>query len=255
VAEARTAGDVELRAATLRQALSLWRGPALADLAYEGFAGVEAARLEELRAAVEEDSFDAELELGHHAELVSPLEALVERRPYDERARAQLMLALYRSGRQADALDAFKDARATLAEELGLEPSPALRELERAILLQEPSLVAEADALAEERRQSVTVLSVELTPPSEADPERLRASLVDCIAIARAAVTRHEGWVTTRAGDELLGIFGVPVAHEDDARRAARAALELRDAIGATGVRIGIETGPALTGHGFVTET
>jgi len=206
---------------------------------------------------VQEDLVDAELELGRHADLVPELEELVARHPFDERARAQLMLALYRSGRQADALEAFQEARRTLDEELGLEPSAPLRELERAILMQEPSLVAEPDpATAEERRKTVTVVSAGLTPTELADPELLRASIVSGVAAARAAIERHEGWVTTRAGDELLGVFGVPVSHEDDALRAARAAAELREAIEVDDLplelRIGIDTGEALTGHGFV---
>ncbi len=258
VETARAAEDAESRAGLLREALSLWRGPALADLAYEGFAAAEAARLEELRAAVREDLIDAELELGRHADLVPELEELVELHPFDERARAQLMLALYRAGRQADALEAFQEARRTLAEELGLEPSPALRELERAILMQEPSLVADepGTAMAEERLKAVTVLSGALTPAEQVDPERLRAAIARGIAAARTAVERHEGWITTRAGDELLGVFGVPVAHEDDALRATRAAVELREAIAADELalelRVGIETGQVLTGHGFV---
>lgn len=253
VGGARGQSDAEARAVDLRAALALWRGPALADLAYEGFAAAEAARLEELRAVVHEDLVDAELELGRHAELVPELEELVARHPYDERARAQLMLALYRAGRQADALEAFKDARRILDEELGLEPSPTLRELERSILMQEPSLVTEPETAAGERRKTVTVLSAGLTPVEGADPERLRATIVRGVAAARAAIERHEGWVTARAGDELLGVFGVPAAHEDDALRAARAAVELRDAVGdALELRVGIDTGEALTGHGFV---
>ena len=257
VAEARAAEDPETRAATLRAALALWRGPALADLAYESFVSSTATRLEDLRAAAQEDLVDAELALGHHADLVPRLEELVDAYPYDERARAQLMLALYRAGRQADALEAFREARQTLADELGLDPSPALRELERAILLQEPSLVSpDGDApAAAERRKTVTVLAVELSPAPEQDPERFRESLVHGITVARAAIERHEGWVTARSEDELLGIFGVPVVHEDDALRACRAATELRDAAGEQPivVRLAVESGDVVTGHGFVT--
>ena len=114
-------------AAKLREALALWRGPALADLAYESFAQVEIARLEELRLAVLEQRIEADLALGRHAELVGELEALVARYPLREPLRGQLMLALYRSGRQAEALDAYRAARRELAEELGLEPSEALQ--------------------------------------------------------------------------------------------------------------------------------
>jgi DNA-binding SARP family transcriptional activator len=130
----------EAAARKLRDALALWRGPALADLAYEQFAQVEIARLEEMRLAVLEQRIDADLSAGHHARLVGELESLVARHPLRERLRCQLMLALYRSARQAEALEAYRAARRELLEELGLEPSGELRELEQAILRQEPGL-------------------------------------------------------------------------------------------------------------------
>src|SRR5262245_16957036 len=144
-AEGRNAlarGDPTDAAERLREALALWRGPALADFAYEQFAVVESARLEELRLAVTEDRIDAELALGHHAELIAELQALVAEHPLDERLRGQLMLALYRSGRQAEALEVYQSERRELVETLGLEPSAALRELERAMLRQDPELEA-----------------------------------------------------------------------------------------------------------------
>src|SRR5262245_7323083 len=127
-------------AGELREALRLWRGQALADFADETFAQPEIRRLEELRLAALEKRIDADLALGRHTELVGELEALVGEFPLRERLRQQLMLALYRSGRQADALEAYQSARRTLAEQLGLEPSPPLQELERAILRQDRSL-------------------------------------------------------------------------------------------------------------------
>jgi DNA-binding SARP family transcriptional activator len=137
--EARTA--VPARAAELlRSALALWRGPALADLAYEPFLQNEIARLEELRRNALERRIDADLACGRHAELVGELEALVAEHPLRERLRYQLMLALYRSSRQADALDAYRAARSVLAEELGLEPSEELKRLEQAILRHDPAL-------------------------------------------------------------------------------------------------------------------
>src|SRR5215207_4488664 len=129
----------------LSEALGLWRGPALADLAYEGFAQPEIARLEEMRLAVLAQRIDADLALGRHAELVGELEALVARHPLQERLRCQLMLALYRSARQAEALEAYRSARRKLSEELGLEPSEQLKQLEQAILRQDPSLDLEPD--------------------------------------------------------------------------------------------------------------
>jgi len=124
----------------LHEALALWRGPALADLRYEPFAQAEITRLEELRLAAVEDRIEAELFLGRHDQLVAELEALVSENPLRERLRRQLMLALYRAGRQAEALDAYRVARDVLVEQLGLEPGPELRELEQAILRQDESL-------------------------------------------------------------------------------------------------------------------
>jgi DNA-binding SARP family transcriptional activator len=137
--EARRASP-EAAASKLREALSLWRGPALADLAYEPFAQVEIARLEEMRMAVVEQRIDADLALGRHAELIGELETLVSRSPLRERLRGQLMLALYRSARHPEALDTYRAARRELSEELGLEPSEELRRLEQAILRQDPAL-------------------------------------------------------------------------------------------------------------------
>jgi predicted ATPase/DNA-binding SARP family transcriptional activator len=143
VREGRAAGengrDAEA-AELLRDALSLWRGPALADFAFEPFAEHEAGRLEELRLAALEERIGAELAVGRHAEVVAELTALAADHPVRERLQAQLMLALYRSGRQADALAAYRRARDTLVDELGLEVGAELRELERAILAQDPEL-------------------------------------------------------------------------------------------------------------------
>ena len=118
--------------------------PVLADLSYEAFAQAEIARLEDLRVAALEQLIEAKLALGSHAEVVGQLETLIVEHPYRERLRAQLMLALYRSDRQADALQAFQDARLKLVEELGIEPGERLRELEGAILAQDAALAAPA---------------------------------------------------------------------------------------------------------------
>ena len=136
------AGTPERGAERLAQALACWRGPALADLAYEPFAEIEIARLEELRLTATEEWIDAALLSGRHAELVAELQGLVRAHPLRERLRGQLMLALYRAGRQADALAAYQDARRILVEQLGLQPSPSLQELERAILSQDAVLDA-----------------------------------------------------------------------------------------------------------------
>src|SRR5829696_2352220 len=128
----------------LEAALALWRGPPLADLAYEPFAQAEIARLEDLRLAAQEQLVEARLALGRHTEVVGELERLIEAHPYRERLRAQLMLALYRADRQAEALQAYQDARSTLVQDLGIEPGERLRELERAILAQDPALAQPA---------------------------------------------------------------------------------------------------------------
>jgi DNA-binding SARP family transcriptional activator len=139
--EARRSEPVRA-AQKLRDALALWRGPPLADLAYEPFAQTEIARLEELRLATLEERIDADLAAGRHGDLVGELEALIAAHPMRERLRALLMLALYRSGRQAEALHAYRAARRELADELGLEPGEELRRLEQAILQQDPELEA-----------------------------------------------------------------------------------------------------------------
>ena len=133
------AGETASAADTLRVALGLWRGAPLTDFAYEAFAQAEIVRLEELRLAALETRIDADLDLGRHAALIGELEALVMRHPARERLAAQLMVALYRSGRQADALDVYRRARAHLDAELGLEPGVELRALQLAVLNQSVS--------------------------------------------------------------------------------------------------------------------
>src|SRR5438876_229247 len=138
--DALAAGDAAAAAESLRAAERLWQGRPLADLEFEPFARVEVERLEELRLAAVEERIDAELAFGRQLALVSELEALGAEHPYRERFRAQLMLALYRCGRQAEGLDVYRRTRTLLNEELGLEPGVELQELERAILVQDPAL-------------------------------------------------------------------------------------------------------------------
>ena len=141
---AGSAAAVERRSAAafglLREAESLWRGEALADFAYEDFAAPAIARLSELRRSAVEEQLSAELDLGGHNRVIGDLEACVASQPLRERPRELLMVALYRAGRQADSLRLYQEGRATLAEELGLEPGPELRRLEAAVLAQDPSL-------------------------------------------------------------------------------------------------------------------
>lgn len=138
--EARRREDPPARAPALEEALALWRGPALADVAYESWAQPEITRLEELRLAAVEDEIDAHLALGRHVEVLGRLQTLVEEHPLREQLRSQLMLALYRTGRQAEALGLYEEARTALAEELGVDPGPELQRLHQDILRQDPSL-------------------------------------------------------------------------------------------------------------------
>ena len=139
--EARSA-PLEHAAELRREALELWRGPPLADVVFEGPARHEVGRLSELHLATQIELLETELELGRHSQLVGELELLVAAHPYQERLRGLLMLALYRSGRQADSLRAYQDARRALSEELGLEPGQPLRDLETAILRQDEALTS-----------------------------------------------------------------------------------------------------------------
>src|SRR3954470_13292783 len=231
--EARGAEPRE-RAHKLRAALALWRGPALDDLAFEPFARDEVGRLEEARLAALEDCIDAELDLGENGELVAELGELVEQHPLRERFRAQLMRALYRSGRQADALAVFQDAREVLTEELGLEPGEELRSLQQAILRQDHSLgAAGASAVARAAdRRTVTVVFCDLVGSTELaaqlDPEAYRALMSGYFELARVAIERHGGTVEKFIGDAVMAVFGVPELHEDDALRAVRAGMEIQ---------------------------
>ena len=137
---AQAAGDPTRASALLHDALALWRGPPLADFAYESFALHEIGRLEELRLSALVERIDADLALGLQHDLIGELETLVGSHPLQERFRGQLMLALYRSGRQAEALQVYQDTRRTLVEELGIEPSQALQRLEQSILNHDPAI-------------------------------------------------------------------------------------------------------------------
>jgi DNA-binding SARP family transcriptional activator len=142
VATARAATEAGERAGRMREALDLWRGAPLADFEFEPFAQPEIARLKEERLAVFEERIDADLEAGRHAEIVGEVEALVDRHPTRERLRAHLMLALYRSGRQAEALAIYQDGRRILVDQLGIEPGPDLQQLHGEILRQDAGLRA-----------------------------------------------------------------------------------------------------------------
>jgi DNA-binding SARP family transcriptional activator/tetratricopeptide (TPR) repeat protein len=235
------AGKPAQAAEALREALGLWRGPALADCADIPYARAEAARLEELRSAATEDRIEAELELGRHADLVAELEALVAQHPLRERLRAQLMVALYRSGRQAEALRVYHETREILVEELGLEPGRALQRLERAVLVQDPALELSRDGAREpardvasprETRKTVSVVAADvLALGGPHDPEALRRPMSRAVETVTGVLERHGARTEASAAGGVIGIFGVPTVHEDDALRAVRAASEARDAL------------------------
>ena len=185
------AGDPKSAERPLEQALALWRGSPLDDVAYEEFAQAEIARLEELRIACLEGLCEARLALGRHAGLVSELERLVAEHPHRERLRGTLMLALYRSGSQADALAAYRDARRVLLDELGLEPSRALQELEQAILRQEPDLDLEAGEQASPDEPDAAVCrSAPGLPRGAEDGHRRLLRDHDASKLGRAARSR-----------------------------------------------------------------
>ncbi len=267
-------GDAAGAATTLREALALWRGPTLADFAYEPFAQGEIARLEEARLACHEERLEADLALGRHGELVGELESLVTAHPLRERLRGQLMLALYRSGRQAEALAAYQETRRILVEELGIEPSPPLRELHAAILNQDAALESriEAPALPEpppapparaavapsDERKVVTLLFADLVGSTELggrqDPERTRARLERFYDAAAAEIEVAGGTVEKFVGDAVMAAFGAPAAQEDHAERALHAALAVRKRLeelfgDALSLRIGIDTGEVVLGR------
>jgi DNA-binding SARP family transcriptional activator len=209
--QALRAGTPETAATSLREALALWRGPALANFTYEPFAQTAIARLEELRLAGLELRIEADLALGRHTELVGELEALVAEHPLHEAPRRQLMLALYRSGRQSEALDAYRRVRRSLVEELGIEPSLALQELERAILRQDPALELAREAPGPSARARAR--SIVLVPGDEGN--------VDALLAIGVPLTRRPPRelivVQLAASDSELG----PAASRVRARRAA----------------------------------
>jgi predicted ATPase/DNA-binding SARP family transcriptional activator len=182
---ALTQDDPSTAAARLADALALWRGPALAEFTTEPFARAEADRLEELRLGALEDRIEADLVLGNAAAVVGELEALTTRHPLRERLRELLMLALYRSGRQGDALGAYHDFRSVLDERLGLDPSPRLRELEQAMITHAPELEQRAPARAS------AAMEVEAPPGRARELQTLRAALDASAGGSRRMVMVH----------------------------------------------------------------
>jgi DNA-binding SARP family transcriptional activator len=234
------------RAAKLREALALWRGPPLLDLAYEPFAQSEIRRLEELRLSALEERIEADLELERHAELVGELEGLVSAHPLRERLRGQLMLALYRSGRQAEALKAYHDARRALVDELGIEPSPALQQLHGSILRQESTLAPAAPRSVEDHHGEVVraILAGRLVPvlgpaavsPGLPTPTSVAAKLAELFEAPGghdSDLTRVSQYVALTQGvgplyDELHSLLGVQCEPSPVHRSLAQLASLLR---------------------------
>ena len=208
VAEGRdklSAGRAEAAVTALEHALDLWRGSPMADLAYEPFAQPEIARLEDLRAAAVERLVEAKLALARHAEVIEPLESLIAEHPYREGPRAQLMLALYRCDRQADALQAYQDARRTLAEELGIEPGERLRALEHAVLVQDPSLQLVVGAQPA-KRETATAMPRRAFVGRDRELGELVACLDDALAGSGrlALIAGEPGIGKSRLADALM---------------------------------------------------
>src|SRR3954471_6394482 len=227
----------------LRAALALWRGNPYADLAGSFPLEIEARRLEELRLRAVEARIESELALGHHADLIAELEVRCEEFPVYERFRAQHMLALYRCGRQAEALRAYQKTRAYLAEELGLEPSPQLHELERRILEHDKSLLLEA----EPQVQTVSFLLTDVEDSTvlwELHTKAMRAAVAEHDRVVFGAVEAADGRVVKRVGD------GVDIAFADVGAAVAAAGEIQRelaamrwDETGPLAVRMAVDVG------------
>jgi DNA-binding SARP family transcriptional activator len=278
VAQARTEQPKEA-AELLRRALRLWRGPPLQEFRNKPFAQLEILRLEELRLAAIEERAEADLALGRHRELVSELERLNVEHPHRERLAAHLMLAQYRSGRQVDALEVYRRTRRTLVEELGIDPGPELRQLERRILTQDtdletrdaaerqpaPAEKAYAKPPSHDELRLVTVLFADVVGSSglgeRLGPDEVKALIGECVTMMSTAVEEYGGTVQAYQGDGICAYFGVPSVHEDDQERGARAALRIVEVVGEYSrdiaaawnitdfaVRVGVNTGRTAVG-------
>jgi DNA-binding SARP family transcriptional activator len=271
------ASSWESASTILREALALWRGPALADLVEKGISWSELTAVQNTRLAAFEDCFEAELAAGRHSAVVGELEMLVDTEPPRERLCAQLMLALHRCGRSTDALAVYRRTRTALIDQFGLEPGRALRELEQSILRYDPGLAVpfprsvvvrrtapevpdattSAEVAVERKLISVVLVKAQLGPHSADqadDPEDVDELLAGVTATIQAEVGRLDGTVAGAVGAVSLALFGVPHTHEDDAVRAVRAAIAIRDRVAASRpaslppftTQVAVATGEAL---------
>ncbi len=266
--DALAGGRPELAVDVLRQALALWRGEPLEDFAFASFAQPEIRRLAELRLTALELRVEAELAGGHHAQLIPELQQLCLDHPTRERLAGHLVVALYRCGRQADALATFRATRARLVDEHGVEPGRELRALEQAVLVNDPALELEEEPV-------VAAVVVEL-PPRPATPPLTRRTVTVLVATLRFelggahpdleltrrlikrgrdeavdVIVARGGRFRRGLGAELVGVFGLDTVDEDDALHALEAAVELRERITAlldadACLRIGVDTGEVI---------
>jgi len=243
---------------TLERALGLWRGRPLADIDLPAEYSARIAELEERRLSALEARVEADLQLGRHLELIPELEALRATHALDERINGLAALALYRAGRQADALDALARLRRNLSVELGMEPGAPIRLLEAQILDRDPALDApRTDVPAAARDVRKTITAVVCRPVSGGadarDPERGHLELGGLAERLREAVEGHGGRVLDLLPGRLCAVFGIPRLHEDDAAQAVRAAAEVvfdrtaaRSDPAELGCSVGIATGEVL---------
>jgi DNA-binding SARP family transcriptional activator/tetratricopeptide (TPR) repeat protein len=258
-----------------RRALGLWRGPPLAGLALMSVARSETQRLVEAQLTAVEQRIEGELVLSRHPDLVQELTKLVAENPYREQLRAHLMLALYRCGRQVEALGAFRDARQVLVRELGIEPSRELQQIQERMLAHDPALDSPLRAEAvpdrvqvhqqrvDPARRLVTVAAIFVRAKGPGiDPESMHRISEEHSAMCRDVIQRHGGSVQGYGGNTIIGVFGLADLHEDDAARAGRAAVGIRDAVAEANdalerdlrvgiaITVGIESGWVFVGAG-----
>jgi DNA-binding SARP family transcriptional activator len=231
-------GDAARAAALLRDALGLWRGEPLADLTFEPFAAPAIARLQELRLAAIEVRIDADLALGRSSDLIGELDALVAEHPLRERLHSQRILALYRAGRQREALDAYRELRRALVDAFGIEPTPPLQQLERSILRHDPSLHVAAAPAPPVRVRSILVVAddaaaldalleiaepLAAAPPARdlvvvqlvADPDALPAAAA-ALAVRRGRLPSPARAVAFTSADRAADVLRMETAHEVD---------------------------------------
>ena len=267
--EALASGSIDSGMVGLRESLAQWSGTALGDLAGERFARREAGRLEELRLQALEELFEVQIGAGLGRDAIGEIRGLLLDQPGRERLWQLLMAALYADGRQGEALQAYRDAHTYLADELGLDPSQELKDLERAILTQDAprprlasfsssgssAVVVGVAGHGRRTRRVVTVVRASVVQPEvgdDADPEVFDAAERRVLEAVRPSVERHGGIISTAGHAGVTAVFGLTLAREDDALRAVRAAAELRvdpqadDDIDQVKFGIGIATGEVL---------